>query len=119
MISIVGMVWIDEIVYTLGASDLLFPYCKDYLTVLFVFTPANIVQTLFSNLFVTAGRPGMGFGLSVLAGMANIVLDYIFIVPMGMGISGAALGTGIGYLLPSLAGSVLCQEQWRFGIPQA
>ena len=106
VISIVGMVWIDEIVYALGASDLLFPYCKDYLTVLFVFTPANIVQTLFSNLFVTAGRPGMGFGLSVLAGMANIVLDYIFIVPMGMGISGAALGTGIGYLLPSLAGIV-------------
>ena len=61
VISIVGMVWIDEIVYALGASDLLFPYCKDYLTVLFVFTPANILQTLFSNLFVTAGRPDMAY----------------------------------------------------------
>lgn len=86
-----GTIWIDKIVYTLGASDLLFPYCKDYLMVLFPFIPANILQTLFSNLFVTAGKPGLGFGLSVLAGVANIILDYTFIVPCGLGIWGAAL----------------------------
>ena len=80
--------------------------CKDYLMVLFLFIPANILQTLFSNLFVTAGKPGLGFGLSVLAGVANIILDYIFIVPCGLGIRGAALGTGFGYLLPTVAGLV-------------
>ena len=81
-------------------------YCKDYLMVLFLFIPANILQTLFSNLFVTAGKPGLGFGLSVLAGVANIILDYIFIVPCGLGIRGAALGTGFGYLIPTVAGLV-------------
>ena len=99
-----GTFWVDCIIYTLGASDLLFPYCKDYLTVLLLFLPANILQTLFSNLFVTAGRPGLGFGLSILAGGANIFLDYIFIVPCGLGIGGAALGTGFGYLIPMVAG---------------
>ncbi len=101
-----GTIWIDKIVYALGASDLLFPYCKDYLVVLFWFIPANILQTLFSNLFVTAGKPGLGFGLSVLAGAANILLDYLFIVPCGLGIRGAALGTGFGYLIPTAAGLV-------------
>ena len=100
------LLWIDKIVYALGASDLLFPYCKDYLMVLFLFIPANILQTLFSNLFVTAGKPGLGFGLSVLAGVANIILDYIFIVPCGLGIRGAALGTGFGYLIPTAVGLV-------------
>ena len=42
---------------------------------------ANVLQTLFSNLFVTAGKPGLGFGLSVLAGVANITLDYVFTAP--------------------------------------
>ena len=104
LILLGGTIWIDKIVYALGASDLLFPYCKDYLMVLFLFIPANILQTLFSNLFVTAGKPGLGFGLSVLAGVANIILDYIFIVPCGLGIQGAALGTGFGYLIPTVAG---------------
>ena len=104
LILLGGTIWIDNIIYALGASNLLFPYCKDYLMVLFLFIPANILQTLFSNLFVTAGKPGLGFGLSVLAGVANIILDYIFIVPCGLGIQGAALGTGFGYLIPTVAG---------------
>ena len=32
---------IDKIIYALGASDLLFPYCKDYLLTLLLFIPAN------------------------------------------------------------------------------
>ncbi|MCI8477398.1 MAG: MATE family efflux transporter [Oscillospiraceae bacterium] len=106
LILLGGTTWIDKIVYALGASDLLFPYCKDYLSVLLLFIPANILQTLFSNLFVTAGKPGLGFGLSVLAGVANIILDYIFIVPCGLGIQGAAWGTGFGYLIPTAVGLV-------------
>lgn len=99
-----GTLWLDHILYALGASHLLFPYCQAYLGTLLWFIPANVVQTLFSNLFVTCGKPGMGFGLSVLAGIVNIVLDYVFIVTFNMGIRGAALGTGCGYLIPVIAG---------------
>ncbi len=110
VILIIGTIWIDEIVYALGASELLFSYCKDYLSVLFLFIPANMIQTVFSNLFVTAGKPGMGFGLSVFAGFANIVLDYVFIVICGLGICGAALGTGCGYLIPTVAGIIFFKQ---------
>ena len=106
LILLGGTIWIDKIVYALGASDLLFPYCKDYLMVLFLFIPANILQTLFSNLFVTAGKPTLGLALAVLAGIANIVFDYVFIVLLQMGIKGAAIGTGIGYMIPSIIGTV-------------
>ncbi|MCI8363204.1 MAG: MATE family efflux transporter, partial [Clostridia bacterium] len=103
-LMVAGFLWMEEIVYALGASRRLFPYCRDYLAVLVLFIPANILQTLFANFLVTAGRPGLGLGLSVSAGVANIVFDYIFLVPCGMGIRGAALGTGIGYLIPAAAG---------------
>ena len=46
----------------------------------------------------------MGMVLGVSAGIANILLDYIFMVPLHMGIKGAAFGTGIGYMIPAVIG---------------
>ncbi len=105
-ILICGTLWLNPILLALGASERLLPYCRDYLGLLLLFLPANVIQTVYANLFVTAGKPGMGFGLSVLAGLANILLDYVFIVLGGMEIRGAALGTGLGYLIPAAAGTV-------------
>ncbi|WP_343209677.1 MATE family efflux transporter [Anaerolentibacter hominis] len=101
-----GLLFIKPLLDALGASGILFPYCKDYLTILLLLLPANILQCLFQNLFVTTGKPGFGLILSLLAGTANILFDYLFIVVLHMGISGAALGTGIGYLIPTAAGIV-------------
>jgi len=55
---------------------------------------------------VTAGKPALGLLLSVIAGIANIIFDYIFMVILHMGIKGAALGTGIGYMIPALMGTI-------------
>lgn len=105
-ITVIGLLFLDEIIWGLGASEILFPYCKDYLTIQLIFTVGNILQVLYQNLFVTAGKPALGMMLSALAGIANMVFDYIFIVLLEMGIKGAALGTGIGYMISALAGSV-------------
>lgn len=107
LISILGSVFIDNIIYDLGADEVLFPYCKDYLKIIFFFTPASILQVLFQNLFVTAGKPTLGLILSVCAGVMNIAFDYIFMVTFAMGIAGAALGTGIGYLMPAITGLIV------------
>lgn len=106
VITGIGILLIDEIIWGLGASELLFPYCKDYLTVQLIFAVGNIMQVLYQNLFVTAGKPVLGLVLSVLAGVANIVFDYVFIVLFQFGISGAALGTGIGYMIPTIIGTL-------------
>ena len=102
--AVLGTVFIDKIVWGLGAGSLLFSYCREYLSVLLLFTPASILQVLFQNLIVTAGRPEIGMALGAGAGMANLLLDYIFMGRLQMGISGAALGTGIGYMIPAVIG---------------
>lgn len=104
LIACLGTIFIESMIWGLGASEMLFPYCKEYLLVLLLFTPASILQVLFQNLVVTAGRPGIGMLLGISAGAANILLDYLFIVFLHMGIRGAAFGTGIGYLIPTVAG---------------
>lgn len=107
VIFILGIIFIDEIIYALGADKVLFPYCKDYLTIILLFTPASMLQVLFQNLFVTAGKPTLGLVLSVSAGVMNIVFDYLFMVIFDMGIAGAGLGTGIGYLIPAITGLIV------------
>lgn len=109
--SILGIIFIDEIIYALGADNVLFPYCKDYLTIILLFTPASMLQVLFQNLFVTAGKPTLGLVLSVCAGVMNIVFDYLFMVIFDMGIAGAGFGTGIGYLIPAITGLIVFSKK--------
>lgn len=106
LIACPGIFFIEKIIRGLGANEVLFPYCREYLFLLLLFTPASMLQVLFQNLIVTAGRPQIGMLMGLSAGAANIVLDYVFMVPLQMGIRGAALGTGIGYLIPAVTGTL-------------
>lgn len=111
LITVLGTVFIDRIVWGLGSSSILFPYCKEYLFILLLFTPVSILQVLFQNLIVAAGHPEIGMILGVSAGVVNILLDYVFMVPLQMGIKGAAFGTGIGYMIPAVIGLCFFSEK--------
>ena len=102
----------DPICRFLGANDELMADCKAYLTISMLFAPACTLQTLFQSYFVTASRPGLGLWLTVAAGILNAVLDYVLIVPIPLGIAGAALATGFGQLLPAVVGLIF------FAIPR-
>lgn len=121
LITSIGLIFMDNIIIWLGASDILIQYCRSYLFIILIFASANILQVLFQSLFVTAGKPQFGLWLVLGAGCTNIILDYVFIVPLQMGISGAALATGIGYLIPTIAGIVFFSKNkgvLRFCIPK-
>ena len=64
----------------LGATDELLMYCRNYLMILVIFTPACMLQSLFQSYLVTAERPTLGLILIILAGVLNAVLDYVLIV---------------------------------------
>ena len=100
--ALVGNVWCEQICRALGASDLQLPYATDYARGHFSFGPCLFIQALAGVFFVTAGRPGLGLVSTCAAGAVNVALDYVFMVPMGMGVAGASLATGIGWAVPSL-----------------
>lgn len=104
IITLSGIIFIDQIVWGLGASEQLFKYCKNYLFIIILFTPASFLQILFQSLIITAGKPNLGLILSFSAGIINIVLDYLFIVFFDMEIMGSAIATGLGYLSVSIVG---------------
>ncbi len=114
LIGVGGLVFASPLVRALGASDAIFQHCYDYLIYMSGFTPFAVLQLLFQYLFVTAGRPNLGLISTVAGGLANIILDYVFIVPLQMGIKGAAIATGIGFMIPAVTGLIyfsVCRSQ--------
>ncbi len=102
------LVFSDEIVMLLGVKDELFPFGKDYLMSLSLFTTTFFLQVFVQSFFVLAGKPILGFTTCLLGGLTNIVLDYVFISPdmMNLGISGAGFATGIGNCVPAIWGVI-------------
>lgn len=101
-----GGLFLDEMLHLLGTSPAQMDPCRTYTRILLLFAPAFFLQTAYQVLFVTAGRPGLGLGLTVAGGLANVVLDIAFMGPLDMGIAGAAVATVIGYCIPAVAGTV-------------
>lgn len=121
VVLVVGNIWIEPIVKLLGATPRLLSDCISYLSVLLYFTPLYMLQMLFQTFLVTAGRPNLGLGATIAGGVANIVLDYIFMGPMNLGVLGAAFATGIGQAIPAIIGFIyffFCKEELYFVTPQ-
>lgn len=104
VLLIISEIFLTPISRFLGASDILLADCRMYLGTAMLFAPACMLQAVFQSFLVTAGRPGLGLALMIGAGISNMVLDYVLIVPCQMGIAGAALATGIGQCIPAVCG---------------
>ncbi|MBQ8434283.1 MAG: MATE family efflux transporter [Clostridia bacterium] len=68
-----------------------------YGRILTVFQVAFMVQNYFQSLFVVAEKANLGFGVTVIAGCCNMVLDALFVGLFKWGVVGAAVATGISY----------------------
>lgn len=106
VLMVLGNLFIEPIVRTLGATDLLAADATRYLSVSLYLAPACILQLLFQNFFVTAGKPHIGLTATIIGGLTNMALDYVFMGPLNMGVGGAALATGIGQLVPAVSGLI-------------
>lgn len=105
-ITILSLVFLEPMLYFLRAEGTVYPLCYDYAYMLIWFITPALLQMLFQTFFVTAGRPALGLTVTVLGGIANIVLDYLFIAKLNMGIAGASVATGIGYSIPAVFGLI-------------
>lgn len=104
--SLVCTLFIEDVIYLLGANDEIYDYCYDYALPLFLFFAAEIPQILFQNMYVADGKPHIGLIVTIIGGITNAVLDYVFIAIFDMGIAGAAIATGLGFLVPAIFGLV-------------
>ena len=94
----------------LGASGDLLDYCTLYGRITFLSLTPFMLQNVFQCFFVTAEKPKLGLLVVVLAGVTNMVLDYLFIAVFGMGLVGAAIATVCGECIGGFVPLFCCQK---------
>ena len=97
--SLVCIVFAESIVRALGATDNLAPMATEYLRFYAIFCTPNLVGIVLNSFVRNDNRPKLAMISTISGAITNIVLDYIFIFPMGMGIKGAAIATGLGQIV--------------------
>ncbi len=104
VISIIGLCFLRDIAIMLGAEGEMMDYCVRYGRILILMLPVYSLQFAFQSLLVTAERPNFGLYITLGAGIANIVLDALFIIVFHWGVEGAAYATAaseaVGGLVP-------------------
>lgn len=114
IMTVLELLFLTPIMKALGATETLLPYCYQYGFIITLFTPFSILKSLFDYFMVTANNPKLGLINTVIGGITNVILDYLFIVVFKMGIAGAALATGIGLLIPSIIGLIYFLNQKNY-----
>ncbi len=92
-ITAIILLFMDDILYLFGVSDVTYIYAKDYMT-LYTIGSIFVMITLGMNSFITAQGFAKTAMLTVSIGaIINIILDPIFIFGLKMNVRGAALAT--------------------------
>ncbi len=91
-ISVV-LLFIDKIIYLLGASGDTFFYAKSYLKYLVLGTFSVILSITLNSSIRSDGSPKMAMATLLVGTFINIFLDPLFIFYFNMGVKGAAIAT--------------------------
>lgn len=92
-----------------GATDTVMPYALSYLSITALGIPFNMFATASSSLIRADGSPKYAMVCVVSGALLNIALDALFMIPLGMGVQGAATAT----LLSQILSSLLCLNYYR------
>lgn len=91
--SVAVVLWPDATARLLGTSDELLPMVSDYLR---WFAPSWVFQlwtAVALYLIRLDGSPRLAMMCSVTSAVVNVILDWIFIFPLGWGVMGASLAS--------------------------
>lgn len=105
-LALLCFIFLNPLCRFLGSDQALLSYCRQYMIPVLISLPFAVFGMVFQMSFITVGKAGFGAALSVMGGVLNIVLDWLFIYIFGWGLAGAAIATGIGYALPSVTGVI-------------
>lgn len=100
--TVLGIAFLRPVACLFGATENLMDDVMTYGTVSLIFNTALQAQYTFQSYLIVAEKPKLAMWVVVAAGVANMVLDYLFMAVFGMGIGGAALATGLSQCVAGL-----------------
>ena len=104
VMCVAGYLAMDSVFAGMNLSADVEGYCVEYLSRYLVFTVPILLMNNFTLYMIASEKANLSLICSVMGGVLNMVLDYVFIAGFDMGISGAAIATGLGYSVTAVVG---------------
>ncbi len=95
LIMVSGLAFLEPLMLFLGSNAEILPHAKDYAFWIFIAGPAMTTSCVFNNVLRYEGKATFAMVGLTSGGIINMLLDYIFVMHMGMGTYGAGLATAI------------------------
>jgi putative MATE family efflux protein len=102
IITVLGSVFITELLTLFGATDTIIGYAKDYMQVILFGSLFFIFLVTGNNIIRSEGKAKIAMTTMLVAAGINIILDPIFIFALNLGIRGAALATIISQFITAM-----------------
>ena len=97
--TVIGLIVMEPVAKLLGAEGNLVEICVTYGRTLIIALIPFMLQNCFQSFLIVAEKPRMGLIISIITGVLNMILDFLFIYIFKMGVFGAAVATGISQLI--------------------
>ncbi|ERJ11284.1 MATE family efflux transporter [Haloplasma contractile] len=102
LITTFGLLFIDPLLYTFGATDTIIPYARDYVRIVLMGSIFFSFAMMSNNLIRAEGNAKVAMVSMMIGAVLNIALDPIFIFVFDLGIQGAALATVVAQFISFL-----------------
>ncbi len=101
-LTVVSLLFLKPLAVLLGASGTMLTEAVSYARIILIANTFFMLQNVFQTFFIAAEKQKMGLYVTILAGITNIVLDFLFVGQWGWGIEGAALATALSQMVGGL-----------------
>ena len=105
-----GLLAPEGVLRMMGGNARIVEVCRDYTRIFLVCAPFFMWNNILNAFIRNDGDPGLAMAATLASTIFNIIFDYVFMFPVGMGMAGAALARGH---FPDCAGILVCLPHFR------
>jgi putative MATE family efflux protein len=102
VLTVIGYIFVDELLLLFGVTDKLLPYAKGYLLIILAGLTFQSLSMALNNLVRAEGHAQAAMLTMVIPAVVNIILDAVFIFGFNTGVKGAAFATIISQVIGTI-----------------
>lgn len=99
VIAVISSIFLKPLLVFFGASKVVLPLAEEYVRVTAIGFPFVIFANGGAHLVRADGSPKFSMYSNLSGAILNVILDYLFVMKFGWGMTGAAVATVIGQIL--------------------
>ncbi len=93
--AVLGVFCPDKVLKLMGADEQILAVGLSYIRIVLCFSPFFMLNYTFTAFVRNDNAPRRAMAATLISGIFNIIFDYILMFPLNLGMTGAALATGI------------------------